>query len=328
MGARCLTENINIGLPFLNATNSKLDPITLIQLKNRDSITKRLSMENDNDRTDYIRKCSQMLGEHFVAACYCAIVGIQVRSSIVSIMLTKINPTWIPISRLFWEVHRLLPLTAWNVLANFCPNPCTIWFLSNRTSIWRQRGAVCYLFYLKLRCHSHQKRSFALILWMTPMLCTSNGSELVQINVKLKLLNFFLLDISHFCIFFTFLITVPCLLTKILKAIDEKLLTDVVLLKQIRALVEEWKKYVVEDYRVRMKFVCKHWLVLVLFLLSLSNHSKVTCLQTISSNQDLAKVKKVLGVQAHDQTLITYWSSNFLVNWFLFVPIEFPLYTK
>lgn len=78
MGARCLTENINIGLPFLNSANSKLDPFTLIQLKNRESITKRLSVEYDNDRIDFIRKCSQMFGVHFASACYCAIVGIQV----------------------------------------------------------------------------------------------------------------------------------------------------------------------------------------------------------------------------------------------------------
>lgn len=38
-------------------------------------------------------------------------------------------------------------------------------------------------------------------------------------------------------------ITDPSLLTKVLKSIDEKLFTDPVLLKQIRVLVEEWKKY-------------------------------------------------------------------------------------
>lgn len=83
MGARCLTENINIGLPFLNQSNHALDPYTLVQLRNRESITKRLSIENDNEHIDFIRKCSQLLGaEHFTAACYCAIVGIQVRSTI------------------------------------------------------------------------------------------------------------------------------------------------------------------------------------------------------------------------------------------------------
>lgn len=66
-------------------------------------------------------------------------------------------------------------------------------------------------------------------------------------------------------IFFS-LIAVPCLLTKILKAVDEKLLTDLVLLKQIRALVEEWKKYVTEDM-IRifkfMEFTCSSFLFTV-----------------------------------------------------------------
>lgn len=46
---------------------------------------------------------------------------------------------------------------------------------------------------------------------------------------------------------------VPSLLTKILKAVDENLLTDLVLLKQIRALVEEWKKYVLENESLQSK---------------------------------------------------------------------------
>lgn len=80
MGARCLTENINIGLPLLNSTNNKLDPFTLIQLKNRDNITKKLSIDN-TEHFDFFRKCSQTLGEHFTGACYCAMVGIQVKHS-------------------------------------------------------------------------------------------------------------------------------------------------------------------------------------------------------------------------------------------------------
>lgn len=74
---------------------------------------------------------------------------------------------------------------------------------------------------------------------------------------KIKALKLFDLKFSVSLCFLPFLFAVPCLLTKILKAIDEKLLTDLVLLKQIRALVEEWKKYVIEDHRVHMKFICK-----------------------------------------------------------------------
>lgn len=53
-------------------------------------------------------------------------------------------------------------------------------------------------------------------------------------------MTFYLIIINDF--YFTY-ISDPELLTKLLKAIDEKLLNDFVLNKQIRVLVEEWKKY-------------------------------------------------------------------------------------
>lgn len=81
MGARCLTENINISHPLNNSTTNKFDPFTLIQLRHRDSITKRLSIENDNEHVNVVRKCSQLFGEHFAIACYCVLVGIQVNAS-------------------------------------------------------------------------------------------------------------------------------------------------------------------------------------------------------------------------------------------------------
>lgn len=85
MGARCLTENINVGLPIFNPTNNqRFDPFTVIQLKNRNSsatLTKRLSIENDNEHQDFMRKCSSILNEHFPAACFCVISGIQVEYS-------------------------------------------------------------------------------------------------------------------------------------------------------------------------------------------------------------------------------------------------------
>lgn len=80
MGARCLTENISIGLPLLSNTNTKLDPFSVIQLKNKESMSaKRFFIENDNDQVEFIRKCQRILNDHFPAACYCTLVGIQVR---------------------------------------------------------------------------------------------------------------------------------------------------------------------------------------------------------------------------------------------------------
>ncbi|XP_055621573.1 folliculin isoform X2 [Toxorhynchites rutilus septentrionalis] len=72
---------------------------------------------------------------------------------------------------------------------------------------------------------------------------------------------------------------VPMLLQKITKAVDEELFTDLVLDKHLRALIEEWK-------------------------------NKVVCIRKMSSNQDVAKIKRIMGIQPQDQTLITYWYSH------------------
>ncbi|KAG4073473.1 hypothetical protein HA402_000697 [Bradysia odoriphaga] len=69
----------------------------------------------------------------------------------------------------------------------------------------------------------------------------------------------------------------PDLLTKVIKAVDEKLFTDFVLYKHLKVLVEEWK-------------------------------NKILCAKKVTSNQDLAKLKKILGIQQHDQMLVNYWS--------------------
>lgn len=36
--------------------------------------------------------------------------------------------------------------------------------------------------------------------------------------------------------------------------------------------------------------------------------SKVSCLVKITSNQELMKMKKILGIQPQDQALVNYWS--------------------
>lgn len=71
----------------------------------------------------------------------------------------------------------------------------------------------------------------------------------------------------------------PSLTSKIIKAVDEPAFTESVLEKRIKVLVEEWK-------------------------------NKVQCLQKMRQNQDTTKLKKVLGLQAHDQPLISYWISH------------------
>uniref|UniRef100_A0A336MZ16 CSON008770 protein n=1 Tax=Culicoides sonorensis TaxID=179676 RepID=A0A336MZ16_CULSO len=65
----------------------------------------------------------------------------------------------------------------------------------------------------------------------------------------------------------------PSLVSKIVKAVNEQAFTESVLEKRIRVLVEEWK-------------------------------NKINCLQKMRQNQDTTKLKKVLGIQTHDQALL------------------------
>lgn len=69
----------------------------------------------------------------------------------------------------------------------------------------------------------------------------------------------------------------PDLLTKIIKAVDEKYFTDLVLEKQLKVLVQEWK-------------------------------NKVTCIMQVRSTSDQMKLKRILGIQPHDQPLVDYWA--------------------
>lgn len=68
----------------------------------------------------------------------------------------------------------------------------------------------------------------------------------------------------------------PSLVAKIVKAVNEPAFTESVLAKRIKVLVEEWK-------------------------------NKVQCLQKMRQNQDTTKLRKVLGLQTHDQPLVNYW---------------------
>ncbi|KFB37601.1 AGAP007579-PA-like protein [Anopheles sinensis] len=71
----------------------------------------------------------------------------------------------------------------------------------------------------------------------------------------------------------------PSLLQKIMKAMDEELFNDEALDKHLRLLIEEWK-------------------------------NKVVCIRKVSSNQDVVKIKKILGIQPQDQVLINYWYNH------------------
>lgn len=67
----------------------------------------------------------------------------------------------------------------------------------------------------------------------------------------------------------------PALMIKILHAIDEKLFTNIILDKFIKALVEEWK-------------------------------NKIVCL---TNQHDESKLKRTLGIQPQDEKVVEYWLS-------------------
>ncbi|XP_067613630.1 folliculin [Eurosta solidaginis] len=71
----------------------------------------------------------------------------------------------------------------------------------------------------------------------------------------------------------------PDLMVKLLKAVDEPRFTPLVLNKQTKVLIEEWK-------------------------------NKIICLNRAKTSNGQAKLRKVLGLQAQDQPLINYWSAH------------------
>lgn len=88
-------------------------------------------------------------------------------------------------------------------------------------------------------------------------------------------------------------------LLKAVKAVEEKTFTELVLNKQTKVLIEEWKKLVLKFvplyHHIESNYFCC---------------SKVICLNHAKSGSVQGKLKKVLGVQPQDQPLINYWSTH------------------
>lgn len=79
MGARCLTENITVGTPTVPPwIANEEDGFAVIQMDKEEWLMKRLGIEEDDETSNSLRKCKELLGSHFVAICYCVIVGQQV----------------------------------------------------------------------------------------------------------------------------------------------------------------------------------------------------------------------------------------------------------
>lgn len=228
MGARYLTENISMVTTSLAAQSKSYSVIELPRSIEQPAKVKFVS--NDMESGSFIRKCKHLLGEDFVAACYCVLVGYQVilkGSSTKATDCIKCFSVFLPAS-----LHHLISI---DLNEYFMPDKCRILSMAGECSTLPQPSQTIMLIDI---CDNMDRVK---VQWLG------------QVPNRL-----------------------PDLLTRILKAINEPLLTDQVLLQHIRVLVEEWK-------------------------------NKIFCYRTITSPQELPKMKHVLGIQSHDQLLLNYW---------------------
>lgn len=83
-GARCLTETVALGCPTVPPWIGKdtEEGFSLVQMDKEDWLMRRYEQDDDDD--DYLgsncslRHCKEILRSEFTAACYCALVGLQV----------------------------------------------------------------------------------------------------------------------------------------------------------------------------------------------------------------------------------------------------------
>lgn len=228
MGARYLTENITMVAAEFNRDK----PYSVIELSNGAASVqpaKRFVHAADMETGTSIRKCKQMLGEHFIAAGFCAVAGIQVAlrgSTAKTGDCVKCLGAFLPDA-----MHRLVAAEAIEYLA---PDKCRILAVHNECALPQATETL-----------------------MVVDFCDASDSVDVRWPAQMPS-------------------RLPDLLNRVIKAINEPLFTDQVLLQHIRVLVEEWK-------------------------------NKILCLRTITAAQEMPKVKKVLGIQLHDQCLLDYW---------------------
>lgn len=86
-GARYLTETITLGSPTVPPwiAHDTEDGFAVVQMDNEEWLLKKFNGAHAQNSVDIdceqysLRDCKDMLSSHFVAACYCALIGIQVR---------------------------------------------------------------------------------------------------------------------------------------------------------------------------------------------------------------------------------------------------------
>lgn len=81
-GARYLSETVTIGCPTVPPWigNDTDEGFSMVQIDKEEWLLKKYKNDIDDQDTTYsLRKCKEILNSDFPAACYCALVGVQVR---------------------------------------------------------------------------------------------------------------------------------------------------------------------------------------------------------------------------------------------------------
>jgi folliculin len=89
-GSRYFTETVTVGCPLTPATANDVFPTSSLKVIDKDYLLKNFSISDASSNTDEddelemedvfnLKKCRKILRSDFVSACYCAIVGIQVK---------------------------------------------------------------------------------------------------------------------------------------------------------------------------------------------------------------------------------------------------------
>ncbi|KAL7732229.1 hypothetical protein ACLKA6_018468 [Drosophila palustris] len=242
-GSRFLTEHITFGnLPWLPPQSSGRPPAQRLTY-NSSTLPMIQMYEDDPEQEGFfsLRHIKKVVPkDDFATVCYCALTGVKI---IVRGAPERTVLFMMCLKKLLPEpMHNLMRIDAQH--QHSISSEYKIISVSNDIAVPIASGSVFRIDFLDKHV---------------------NGNDIVSVKWPSELPR-----------------KLPDLLVKLLKAVkavEEKTFTELVLNKQTKVLIEEWK-------------------------------NKVICLNHAKSGSVQAKLKKVLGVQPQDQPIINYWSTH------------------
>lgn len=219
MGANYLTETISRGISFTPSSIEEQAKEIRLGVNASEELPSTLLNIDISNEAHSLRKCKEIFGAHFEAICYCVLIGIQVilrGSRSKSVPLIKALKTLIP-----RQMHRLVNIESDEYLT---PDKCRILTVSHAVAVPLPSEDIFRVDFLDNPNELHVK-------WLGKMPSKCLFGCIL-----------FRCDFSDYFFFIFFYFVDPMLLTKILRAVNESLLNDFVLEKQINVLVETWKK--------------------------------------------------------------------------------------